>query len=860
MKGISYYIEKFFKYKVLLISKNPKIFIYIPVIITILSIYTISNTKIITKESLEIFLPKTLKAYEDAEKIKQFFSSNELIRDEYYILDKKIAYFIIEDTTDKKNILRKSVLEIVSTIHNQVMKIRTHNKKNFNDICLKRNTICQQHPIVLLMRKDNVYETTKLMARYPFINFGNMTIDNTFIFGDVKLNKTLTDKRGNSQIIKARSIKIPYQLDENVHEIEEWMCLFDKELSKIIPKKGINLFYTTSTSLPRELSKNGEDLIQYLPWMGLLLIISTTIFCISKKNPISRILLGFFSLLNAGMAVITSIGILIGIGFPFLEIVYIIPFLMLSIGTDNMFLMLQAWKEKNEKANANDNNVENVLSKAIGEVGCSILMATLTDSISYFIGSFSTFYIVKVFCTYCTLSIIVMFIYQSSFLTGIMIITCKMEINDKSTKLGATQLEYYGCKLSEVYSTIIEKYTELLEKKLSPLIVGVIFLLYLLLSGYYFININIGIQLETLSQSDSHVTKEIIASERLYNDYGLYSLVVINVSNISLSSYQERNKLIKLYEKFTSTTNLLSPDVFFLRIFNKVFPYTFQTEEIFEKFLLLTLTKPSLSKYKSDFSYNKKNDSFCSKINYIKMVFRQRQFSPSNIMKRHQHLKQILNESNYTGFVYDNSFIKIDQDKLTIESCIQNVIIATITIIGVFILIIPKAIRSLGCVIVSILSINIGVGGLLSATGVRLDIISMITMVMSIGYSVDYVSHVVLHYLSQKENKLKKSLKFITLPLLQASTTTILGVIILININSYIVKTFTITVVSVVGVGLLHSLLFLPVGLRYLVKDMESLDNKTKDLSILNHNNNNNNNLSLINTSKDFGIINAYYS
>lgn len=41
---------------------------------------------------------------------------------------------------------------------------------------------------------------------------------------------------------------------------------------------------------------------------------------------------------------------------------------------------------------------------------------------------------------------------------------------------------------------------------------------------------------------------------------------------------------------------------------------------------------------------------------------------------------------------------------------------------------------------------------------------------------------------------------------------------------------------------------------------MESLDNKTKDLSILNHNNNNNNNLSLINTSKDFSIINAYYS
>uniref|UniRef100_A0A0K0DT57 SSD domain-containing protein n=1 Tax=Strongyloides stercoralis TaxID=6248 RepID=A0A0K0DT57_STRER len=642
--------------------------------------------------------------------IQQLFPSKEMIRDEYYILDKKIAYFIIEDISEKENILRKSILETVSIIHNQIIKIKTKNGKNFNDICLRRNSICQQHPITLFMNKNNIYKITKLMARYPFINFGNITIDNTFIFGGVKLNKTISDKKGNSQIIKAKSIRIPYQLDGNTSEIGEWMCLFDKELSKIIPKKGINIFYTTSTSLSRELAKNSETLIQYLPWMGLLLIISTIIFCISKKDPFSRVILGLCSLINAGMAVITSIGILIGIGFPFLEIIYIIPFLMLSIGTDNIFLMLQAWKENIKKENLNNDNVIDVLSKAISEVSCSILMTTLTDSISYFIGSFSTFYIVKIFCTYCALSVIVMFFYQSIFLTSIMIITCKMEVGDKNIKLNIGQLECLQC-----------------------------------------------IQLTTLSSSESYVTKEIIASERLYNDYGLYSYVIIDVSNISLSLYEERIKLVKLYEKFTSTTDLLSQDVFFFKIFNKVFPYTFSTEEIFKKFLLFSLTKPSLSKYKSDFSYNNKNDNSCLKINYIKMVLRQRQFLPSNIMKRHQHLKEILNESNYSGFVYDNSFIKIDQDRLTIKTCIENVVIATITIIGVFIVIIPKAIRTIGCVIISVLSINIGVVGLLSASGVRLDIISMITMIMSIGYSVDYVSHVVLHYLSQRENKLKVS-------------------------------------------------------------------------------------------------------
>uniref|UniRef100_A0A0N5BUY1 SSD domain-containing protein n=1 Tax=Strongyloides papillosus TaxID=174720 RepID=A0A0N5BUY1_STREA len=857
MKPIIYFIERFFQCKVLFISKYPKLFIYLPILITVLSIYAISNIKIPKNKSLEIFLPSNLEAYQNVRKIQKLFPSSEPLRDEYYILDKKVAYFIIEDISDQKNILRKSVLETVSKIHNDVMEIQTSNGKTFNDLCIKKNGICQQHPLPLLMKKDSILETTKLMARYPFMNFGNLTIDNTIIFGDVKLNKNKIDKKGNSQIIKARSIKIPYQLNPNTPEIDEWMCLFDERLSHIAPKKDINLYYTTSTSLPRELTKNGETLIPYLPKMGILLTISTTVFCISKKGVFSRTFLGLCSLINAAMAVITTIGILISIGFPFLEIIYIIPFLMLSIGTDNMFLMLQAWNEKIKNEEVNDSNFNIILSKAIGEVGCSILMTTLTDSISYLIGSFSTFHIVKVFCTYSTLSIVIMFVYQCTFLTGIMVNTCRMEINGSIIEYDIKYFDRFWNGLSQIYTFIIDKYIKVLENKLCAPIVGVIFLLYLLLSGYYIFNINIGIQLEKLPQSDSYVSKEIVASERLYNDYGLYTYIIIDVSNISLSLYEERSKLVKLYRKLTSRTDLLSQDVFFFSIFNKVFPYTFPTEEMFKNYLLLSLTKPSLSKYKSDFSYDNKNN--CSKISYIKMVLRQRQSTPSNIMKRYQHLKEILNESNYSCFVFDNSFIKIDQDRLTIKTCLENVVIATITIIGVFIIILPKAIRTLGCVILSILSINLGVVGLLSVAGIRLDIISMITMIMSIGYSVDYISHVILHYLSQENDKLKKSLKFIASPLLQASTTTILGVIMLININSYIVKTFTITVVSVVGVGLLHSLLFLPVGLQYLVRDKESLNNnKRNDLSIRIQEVNINK-LSSIYTSKDFGIINAYY-
>uniref|UniRef100_A0A0N4Z1W4 SSD domain-containing protein n=1 Tax=Parastrongyloides trichosuri TaxID=131310 RepID=A0A0N4Z1W4_PARTI len=846
MESISYYVRIFFKNKVLFIGKYPKIFIYLPIIITVVSVFCALNTKVSKNNSLEIFLPNDLESFKDVKRIQEMFINQEPIRDDYYILDKKIAYFIIEDRTSESNILRNSIIETVATIHNLVMNLKTENGKKFNDLCLKRNHLCQQHPITMLMKKDTALNITKLMARYPYMNFGNLTIDNTHIFGGVMVDEETRDKRGNSKILKAKSIRMSYQLNNEDKDIDEWMTLFNNQMENIKIREG-KLYYISSISLPRELAKNGDSLIPYLPWMGIILMISTVGFCISSKSLFSRPFLGICSLINAGMSVLTSISILICIGFPFSEIVYIIPFLMLSIGTDNMFLMLQAWKTKVEVKDLNYLETIKIVSEAIEDVSVPILMTALTDSISYLIGSYSNFFIVKLFCTYSALSIIVMFIYQSTFLTGIMILTCKSEIEGNDINL-EVKLKWLS-KYSEGYYWLMEKYTNLLERKESSYIVCVLFVIYLSLSGYYISKMDIGINMGNLVSENSYINEEISASERLYENYGLYAYAVIEVSNINLKSYSEREKLIKLYDKFTSTP-LLSNDVFFFKIFNKAFPYTFPTEELFKEILLLSLTRPKFSKYKSDFSYNN-----CSKLNNIKMVFRVRHTIESNTIERVNHLKTVLKESNYNGFVFDNSFIKIDQDSMTVRTSIQNVAIATITIIFVSIILIPKF-RTIICVTISVFSMSIGVIGVMSAVGVRLDIISMITMIMSIGYSVDYASHMALHYLDHKKDNLKKSLKFITLPLFQASTTTILGVIILININSYIVKTFTITVFAVVGIGLLHSLIFLPVGLNYLVGEKESLNNNNNFKEI---NNVKDHNLNSIYTSKDFGIINAYY-
>lgn len=56
-----------------------------------------------------------------------------------------------------------------------------------------------------------------------------------------------------------------------------------------------------------------------------------------------------------------------------------------------------------------------------------------------------------------------------------------------------------------------------------------------------------------------------------------------------------------------------------------------------------------------------------------------------------------------------------------------------------------------------------------------------------------------------------------TEPILQSALSTVVGVSLLAFVPSYIVRTFVWTVFAVVGIGLLHGLLFVPVLLELMV-------------------------------------------
>lgn len=115
----------------------------------------------------------------------------------------------------------------------------------------------------------------------------------------------------------------------------------------------------------------------------------------------------------------------------------------------------------------------------------------------------------------------------------------------------------------------------------------------------------------------------------------------------------------------------------------------------------------------------------------------------------------------------------------------------------------------------SIISIEIGVVGYMALWDINLDSISMINLIMCIGFSVDFTAHICYAYMASKaktpNERVSECLYSLGLPICQGSFSTILGVVALLLADSYIFSVFFKMVFMVIFFGAMHGLFLLPV-------------------------------------------------
>ncbi|KAK1755638.1 Niemann-pick type C-related protein 1 [Echria macrotheca] len=176
--------------------------------------------------------------------------------------------------------------------------------------------------------------------------------------------------------------------------------------------RGLRLSFSTEISLEQELNKstNTDAKIIVISYIVMFLYASIALGSTTLslrdllRNPAislvqSKFTLGVVGIVIVLMSITSSIGLFSWFGLKAtLIIVDVIPFIVLAVGVDNIFLIVHEFERVN--ISHPDEVVEVRISKALGRMGPSILFSAITETISFALGAFVGMPAVRNFAIY----------------------------------------------------------------------------------------------------------------------------------------------------------------------------------------------------------------------------------------------------------------------------------------------------------------------------------------------------------------------------------------------------------------------------------------------------------------------------
>lgn len=185
-----------------------------------------------------------------------------------------------------------------------------------------------------------------------------------------------------------------------------------QDASREAKQRGLRLSYTAEASLEEELSQTTNTdanivIISYVVMFiyASLALGSTTLTARSiLRNPAnalvqSKFTLGISGIIIVLMSVSASVGLFSAAGIKVtLIIAEVIPFLVLAVGVDNIFLIVHEFERVN--ISHSDDDIETRIAKALGRMGPSILLSASTETAAFALGAAVGMPAVKNFAVY----------------------------------------------------------------------------------------------------------------------------------------------------------------------------------------------------------------------------------------------------------------------------------------------------------------------------------------------------------------------------------------------------------------------------------------------------------------------------
>ena len=696
----------------------------------------------------KLFIPQDSQAIKDLNEAEKYFRMK--VREETVLLE----------ASSEANILAPKCIREALNIHREIMKLdsyidlcatATGKKSNSSKSCLFVN------PLEIFSFKEENLVNISLQIMKTYNNTGwRMRNGRPLVYNFARLFGGVT-KNASTGKMHVNAIQMIYFMqdakdDGEFDDINKFEEKFIKKVSSLADEISCGkLYYSTERSLDDAISESSGSDIGLVSITFTLMISLACTFLGKFRNPLT----GHSLLANTGVFAV-ALGILAGFGLsmfagaPFVSLVGVLPFLVIGIGIDDMFIILD------ELDRHKPQDVVETVKVVMSNSGATITMTTLTDLVAFAVSTSTPFPAIRYFCMYAALSLTCAYLMIVTYFIAIMTFDIRRIKSGRRDclpfclaplpKEGEPAWDEPQPQVSNRAMQAWATFLMLPGTKVAVIIVS----LGLLGAGIYgATQTDERFDRRLLVKDDSYLNKFLNTQEKYFDLSIAVSIVMTGKIKFEDSATQDQIKKLSdiVKENKHYHNRALSWFNTFMN-FAKENKINITSKGQFMFALTTFLNIPRYSFFHEDVKLSEDEQHIEASRIIVSM-----KNSTSSTFQRDAMLtlrKDISSKSALPVFPITKVFIFFEQYAIIVSATIQNLAIAAVAIL---LLTSPFLMDFAVILLVSLgfVALIFELFGLMYIWGVSLNSISMINLVMAIGFSVDYSAHIAHAFLMSEK-------------------------------------------------------------------------------------------------------------
>lgn len=197
---------------------------------------------------------------------------------------------------------------------------------------------------------------------------------------------------------------------------------------------NFTVYYSAERSIQDELNRQSQsDILTIgISYTIMFLYVTLTLGHIRSWRTFFidlKVTVGFFGVLFVLLSVMSSIGFYSYCGIAGTLIIFeVIPFLVLAVGVDNIFIIVQHFEHAK---NDNHPSTEIRLATTISRVGPSILLTATSESVAFLLGSLTPMPAVQIFSLYAFMAVFIDFLLQITCFVSVLALDARRQDSDR---------------------------------------------------------------------------------------------------------------------------------------------------------------------------------------------------------------------------------------------------------------------------------------------------------------------------------------------------------------------------------------------------------------------------------------------